>query len=161
MCSSDLKKKKNCATAYQTEIVTSMRAGETIEISGYLVTYQGETQVDGPNFTAERGSFAIRSPWDGVREVTSERRIYPVSGTPTTEAGIRTYGLSQMYVQFGERFGSDGRVVRLWHKPFVLLIWLGTLFMAGAGFLSLTERRLRIGAPAVARNRTKPVEARP
>ncbi|WMT86475.1 heme lyase CcmF/NrfE family subunit [Pelagibacterium sp. 26DY04] len=150
-----------CATAFQTEIVTSMRAGETIEISEYSVTYQGETQVGGPNFTAERGSFMIHSPWDGEREITSERRIYPVSGTPTTEAGIRTYGLSQMYVQFGERFGTDGRVVRLWHKPFVLLIWLGTLFMAGAGFLSLTDRRLRIGAPAVARNRTKPVEARP
>ncbi|HWJ89250.1 MAG TPA: heme lyase CcmF/NrfE family subunit [Pelagibacterium sp.] len=143
-----------CATAFQTEIVTSMRPGEATEIAGYTVTYEGEELVSGPNFTAEQGSFMIGSPWGGERALTSERRVYAVSGMPTTEAGIRTYGFSQMYVQFGERFGEGGRVVRLWHKPFVLLIWLGTVFMAGAGFLSLTDRRMRIGAPARAKSRT-------
>ncbi|WMT88086.1 heme lyase CcmF/NrfE family subunit [Pelagibacterium sp. 26DY04] len=142
-----------CATAFQTEIVTSMRPGEAMEIAGYTVTYEGEAQVSGPNFTAEQGSFTITSPWGGERALTSERRVYAVSGTPTTEAGIRTYGFSQMYVQFGERFGADGRAVRLWHKPYVLLIWLGAVIMAGAGFLSLSDRRMRIGAPAGARKR--------
>jgi cytochrome c-type biogenesis protein CcmF len=143
-----------CATAFQTEIVTSMRPGQAMDIAGYTITYEGEAQVSGPNFNAERGNFIIASPWGGERPVTSERRLYAVSGTPTTEAGIRTYGFSQMYVQFGERFGEDGRVVRLWHKPYVLLIWLGTIIMAGAGFLSLSDRRMRIGAPAGARKRT-------
>ncbi|HEY9009654.1 MAG TPA: cytochrome c-type biogenesis CcmF C-terminal domain-containing protein, partial [Devosia sp.] len=46
--------------------------------------------------------------------------------------------------------------VRLWYKPFVTLIWLGALLMAGAGFLSLTYRRLRVGAPQPAQ---KPVAA--
>jgi cytochrome c-type biogenesis protein CcmF len=145
-----------CATAFQTEIVTSMRAGESMPIAGYTVTYEGEAEVAGANFSAERGSFVIASPWGGERSVTSERRVYPVSGTPTTEAGIRTYGFSQIYVQLGEQSGSDGRVVRLWHKPFVLLIWLGALVMACAGFLSLTDRRLRFGVPARAKGNAKP-----
>src|SRR5690606_14443598 len=51
-----------CATAFQTEIVTSMRPGEAMEIAGYTVTYEGEAQVSGPNFTAEQGSFTITSP---------------------------------------------------------------------------------------------------
>ena len=38
-------------------------------------------------------------------------------------------------------------MIRVWHKPYILLIWLGALVMAGAGVLSLTDRRLRIGAP--------------
>eukprot|EP00873_Tetraselmis_striata_P032730 jgi/Tetstr1/452994/TSEL_040030.t1 len=137
-----------CATAFQTEIVTSMQAGETVDIAGYSISYQGETHIEGPNFSADRGAFLIDAPWGRDRQLTSERRVYAVSGTPTTEAGIATYGFSQMYVQFGERFGEDGRVVRLWHKPFVLLIWLGTVLMAGAGFLSLSDRRMRIGVPA-------------
>ena len=145
-----------CATAFETEVVTSLRVGETIEFAGYTASYQGETQLDGPNYTAERGTFQIRSPWDNLREVTSERRTYPVSGTPTTEAGILTYGFSQVYIQFGERSGPDGRVVRFWYKPFVLLIWIGTLFMASAGFLSLTDRRWRIGVPARTRTRLEP-----
>ncbi|MEQ8444489.1 MAG: heme lyase CcmF/NrfE family subunit [Pelagibacterium sp.] len=146
-----------CATAFQTENVTSMQAGETVDIAGYSITYQGEVHFEGPNFTADRGTFLIDAPWGRDRQLTSERRVYAVSGTPTTEAGIATYGFSQMYVQFGERFGADGRVVRLWHKPFVLLIWLGAVLMAGAGFLSLTDRRMRIGAPAKAK--TKPAGA--
>jgi len=146
-----------CATAFQTETVTSMQAGETVEIAGYSITYEGEAHFEGPNFTADQGTFGIDAPWGGDRQLTSERRVYAVSGTPTTEAGIATYGFSQMYVQFGERFGDDGRVVRLWHKPFVLLIWLGAVLMAGAGFLSLSDRRMRIGAPA--RAKAKPAEA--
>jgi cytochrome c-type biogenesis protein CcmF len=37
--------------------------------------------------------------------------------------------------------------VRLYHKPLVLLIWIGLIAMAIGGALSLSDRRLRIGAP--------------
>ncbi|WP_196259199.1 heme lyase CcmF/NrfE family subunit [Pelagibacterium limicola] len=142
-----------CATAFQTEIVTSMRQGESVEIAGYTVHYDGERLVEGPNYMAEQGAFRVTTPWNTTRGITSERRVYAVSRMPTTEAGINTYGFTQMYIQFGERFGAEGRVVRLWYKPYVLLIWLGSLIMAGAGFLSLTDRRMRIGAPQSARRK--------
>ncbi len=41
--------------------------------------------------------------------------------------------------------------MRIWHKPYITLIWLGALLMAFAGFLSLTDRRLRVGAPKPAK----------
>ena len=65
----------------------------------------------------------------------------------TTEAAIETYGFSQLYLQLGEASGDNGRVVRAWYKPYVTLIWLGAVVMALAGFLSLSDRRLRVGAP--------------
>jgi hypothetical protein len=44
--------------------------------------------------------------------------------------------------------GADGSVsVRLYYKPMVLLIWLGAVVMAMGGALSLSDRRLRVGAP--------------
>ena len=46
---------------------------------------------------------------------------------------------------------AGGHVVRIWYKPWVTLIWLGAVVMAFAGFLSLTDRRLRVGAPKPAR----------
>ncbi|GGA54123.1 heme lyase CcmF/NrfE family subunit [Pelagibacterium lentulum] len=146
-----------CATAYETEIVTAMQPGQTIDLAGYEITYEGEQVVQGPNYTADQGQFTVVSPRGGVREMTSERRVYLVSRMPTTEAGINTYGFTQVYIQFGERMGETGRVVRLWHKPYVVLIWLGTIFMAGAGFLSLTDRRMRIGAPRRAKAKAKEV----
>ena len=50
-------------------------------------------------------------------------------------------------MQLGETGADGSRVVRVWFKPYVTLIWLGAIIMAAAGFLSLTDRRLRVGVP--------------
>ena len=63
-----------------------------------------------------------------------------------TEAAIETYGFSQLYLQLGEPL-DDTHVVRIWHKPYITLIWLGAILMALAGVISLTDRRMRVGAP--------------
>jgi cytochrome c-type biogenesis protein CcmF len=65
--------------------------------------------------------------------------------------------VSQLYVSLGD-VNKDGAVaVRIYHKPLVLLIWLGAVVMAFGGSLSLSDRRLRVGAPkpAKAKARTK------
>jgi cytochrome c-type biogenesis protein CcmF len=78
---------------------------------------------------------------------------------PTTEAGIMTVGLGQVYASLGE-LQPDGAVgVRLYYKPLVLLIWIGSVIMALGGGISLTDRRLRIGAPV--RAKTAPAAAVP
>jgi len=43
--------------------------------------------------------------------------------------------------------------VRLYFKPQVLLTWLGAMIMFAGGALSLSDRRLRVGAPQPARAR--------
>ena len=49
--------------------------------------------------------------------------------------------------------GRRGWVVRLYFNPLVRLIWIGAIVMALGGALSLSDRRLRIGAPRRARRR--------
>ena len=46
---------------------------------------------------------------------------------------------------------AGGVAVRLYWKPLVLLIWLGCVVMSIGATLSLTDRRLRVGAPKSAR----------
>ncbi len=41
--------------------------------------------------------------------------------------------------------------MRIYHKPLVLLIWWGPVLMAFGGLLSLSDRRLRVGAPKPAK----------
>ncbi|ODT81683.1 MAG: c-type cytochrome biogenesis protein CcmF [Pelagibacterium sp. SCN 64-44] len=137
-------------TAWESEIVTTLNPGETTELAGYVVAFDAFEQVPGPNYLADTGIFTVTAPGGGTAELHAERRTYMASGMPTTEAAIQTYGLSQLYLQLGEPL-DDTHVVRIWHKPYILLIWLGCLVMAGAGFLSLTDRRLRLGAPQTAR----------
>ncbi|MDH3475108.1 MAG: hypothetical protein OEM59_15620, partial [Rhodospirillales bacterium] len=43
--------------------------------------------------------------------------------------------------------GSGGWTVRIYHEPLVPWIWAGSLIMMLGGAVSLTDRRLRVGAP--------------
>ncbi|WP_421760572.1 heme lyase CcmF/NrfE family subunit [Devosia sp.] len=141
------------ASAWQVELVTTMTPGQVVEIHGQSVTFKGLTKEQGPNYAADAGTFIIQSSDGEQRTTVAERRVYTESGMPTTEAAIETYGFSQLYLQLGEP-GADGKsVVRLWYKPFITLVWLGAVLMALAGFLSLSYRRARIGAPRPAPQR--------
>jgi cytochrome c-type biogenesis protein CcmF len=137
-------------TAWETETVTTLNPGEVAELAGYSIAFDSFEQVPGPNYLADTGIFTVTAPGGGTARLEAERRAYVASGMPTTEAAIQTYGLSQLYLQLGEPL-NDTHVIRVWHKPYILLIWFGCLVMAGAGVLSLTDRRLRIGAPQRAR----------
>ena len=133
------------ATAWQLELVTTMPAGTSKTLGEFTVAYNGAKQVQVENYTADVGDFTISLKGSADRHLEPERRVYVASGMPTTEAAIETYGFSQLYVQLGEQGPDGARVVRVWYKPYVTLIWLGALVMAAAGLLSLTDRRLRIG----------------
>jgi cytochrome c-type biogenesis protein CcmF len=147
------------ASAWQSERVTALDVGGTTTLAGYTVTLESlEEDQPGPNFAADRGTFLVTEPGGETRRLVAERRVYLASGQPTTEAAIETYGLSQLYIQLGENAEGTSHAVRVWHKPFVTLIWLGTIVMAGAGVLSLSDRRLRVGAPKPARARPVPAE---
>ena len=74
-----------------------------------------------------------------------------------TESGLLTIGASQVYASLGEVMPDGGIGLRLYYKPLVLLIWLGAVVMALGGAISLTDRRMRVGAPA--RAQAKPLPA--
>jgi cytochrome c-type biogenesis protein CcmF len=147
------------ASAWQLELITTMQPGTTKTVGEYSIRFDGVNNVKVENYSAEVGDFTVRAGSGADRHLTPERRVYTASGTPTTEAAIETYGLSQLYVQLGETSADGGRVVRVWFKPYVTLVWLGAVIMALAGFLSLTDRRLRVGVPRRAAAAAKPAPA--
>ncbi|MBJ6987321.1 MULTISPECIES: heme lyase CcmF/NrfE family subunit [unclassified Devosia] len=140
-------------TAWESELVTTLNPGEQAQLAGYTITFDQFAEVPGPNYMADTGFFTVTSTSGDVSKLAAERRYYVGQGSPTTEAAINSYGFSQLYVQLGEPL-DDTHVIRVWHKPYILLIWIGCLVMSFAGFLSLTDRRLRVGAPQTAK---KPV----
>jgi cytochrome c-type biogenesis protein CcmF len=133
-------------TAWETELVTTLNPGESAELSGYIVAFDSFEAVQGPNYVSDEGRFTVTAPGGETRQMLADRRTYVASGMPTTEAAIETYGFSQLYLQLGEPL-DDTHVVRIWHKPYITLIWLGAVLMALSGVLSLTDRKLRVGAP--------------
>ena len=76
----------------------------------------------------------------------SERRLCPGSQTTTTQAGIGTGFLGNVYVSIGEQSAGGALVVRIWDHPLVDWIWGGGFLMVLGGALSLSDRRFRVGA---------------
>ncbi|TJU92398.1 MAG: heme lyase CcmF/NrfE family subunit [Mesorhizobium sp.] len=142
---------------FGTEKILSMHAGETVELSGHTLRFVGLYPAQGPNYSEDRGRFElIGVSGSPIGEISSAKRFFPVRQTTTTESGIKTLGLSQLYISLGDE-GKDGSVVvRLWWKPLVTLIWGGGLMMMAGAAMSLMDRRLRVGAPS---RRRKPAVA--
>ena len=81
------------------------------------------------------------------------KRTFPSRVDHRTEAALMTRGFSQLYLSLGDPIADGSIAVRLYHKPLVLLIWLGAVVMVIGGALSLSDRRLRVGAPKPARGK--------
>ena len=147
-------------TAFQEELVLRMAPGDTTELAGYVVTYEGAQSRRGPNYTEDVATFQVWQDSDPVATITPAKRLYTARGMPTTEAGIHTTGFSQIYIALGDPVeGTDQIVVRLWWKPQVTLIWLGPVLMIIGGLFSLSDRRLRIGAPVPSAKRRQTLAA--
>ena len=135
-----------CVTALESSAVLTLQPGQGADFAGRRIVLTGADVVQGPNYRAERITVSMTGP--GVnRDISSERRFYPVAGTQTTEAGIDLGLTGAYYVSVGERRG-DAIVVRVWSHPFVGWIWWGAMIMAAGGAVSLLDRRLRIAVPA-------------
>lgn len=134
-------------SGYETELITTMRPGDQATLSGFTIEFDREELVQGPNYNAVRATFLVGKNSNPTNSVFSEKRNYPARQTPTTEAGISTFGLSQIYISLGERAEDGNTVVRVWYKPLITLIWYGALLMSLAGLYSLSDRRYRIAAP--------------
>ncbi|MBM3533663.1 MAG: heme lyase CcmF/NrfE family subunit [Alphaproteobacteria bacterium] len=143
------------STLFQEEKILAMRSGDTVAIRGYELRFQGVTQVPGPNYQADRARFMVTSGGSPVTVLSPERRFYPVQRQQTTEAAIHTTGLADLYVVVGDSDGKGAWTVRIYHNPLVPWIWAGCLIMALGGAMSLTDRRLRVGAP---KRRPQPAE---
>ena len=135
------------ATAFSDEKGISAIKGDTIDIAGFTLTHAGKRQEQGPNYVQD--TLLVSVSRGGVEELklTPAKRFYTGHGTATTEASIKTYWFSQLYVSVGDTDEEGRTVLRAWWKSQVIFVWLGPILMAFGGCLSLTDRRLRVGAP--------------
>lgn len=136
-------------TAWRSETIGAMRPGDTLSLAGYSATLARVWDEPGPNYTAQIAELRIERDGELIDLMYPEKRFYPVQGTTTTEAAIRTTWASDLYIALGDADPAGGGFgVRLYHNPFVPWIWIGALMMVAGGALSLSDRRLRVGAPA-------------
>jgi cytochrome c-type biogenesis protein CcmF len=139
------------ATRWNAERIVALWPGDTLSIRHYELTFDGIVPRQGPNYRELTGKFSVRRNGELLGIMESGKRVFPARGMTTTEAALMSRGASQLYLSLGDTNADGSVTVRLYHKPLVLLIWIGAIIMVLGGGLSLSDRRLRVGAPRPAR----------
>ncbi|MGO4572789.1 heme lyase CcmF/NrfE family subunit [Microvirga sp. 2TAF3] len=147
------------ATAWDVESLGTLKLGERLKAGPYEIRLERLMPRQEANYREDVASLTVYRNGSELGTIETMKRLYITRGMPTTEAGIMTVGLSQVYASLGEMQPNGSIGMRLYYKPLVLLIWLGAVVMAAGGALSLTDRRLRIGAPARMKLPSAPVPA--
>jgi cytochrome c-type biogenesis protein CcmF len=129
---------------YQAERDVRMNVGESVNVGGYQFRLDGLQDVQGPNYSAVRGTVRVTRNERAVSTLYPEKRLFTVQQMPMTEAAIDSGLTRDLYVSLGEPLPDGAWVVRVYHKPFVDWIWGGAFLMALGGVLAVTDRRYRL-----------------
>ena len=147
-----------CAGTWGTEMIVGVKPSQTVSLSGYDLTFDGITQRGGPNYNAEVASFTVRKGGSLIGVMQPSKRTFATRAMTTNEAALMTRGAGQLYLSLGDTKDDGTTAIRLYYKPMVMLIWLGAVVMMLGGALSLSDRRLRVGAPKPAKSMLQPAE---
>jgi len=60
-----------------------------------------------------------------------------------TDASIDKTLFRDLYAALGEELENGAWSMRVYHKPMIRWIWLGTIFMTLGGILAVSDRRYR------------------
>ena len=133
-------------TAWQQEDIRISQLGEPFDVGSYTLTLEAVEQVTGPNYFSTMATVLLEKGGRTVARLNPEKRTYPVTRMPTTEAAIDYRFLRDVYVVIGDKQDAGGWAMRTYIKPLTNWIWGGTLMMAFGGLFSLSDRRFRVAA---------------
>ena len=118
------------------------------EVGAYTIELKEVADIRGPNYISTMAQIDLSKDGRALGRLTPEKRFYPVAQMPTTEAGLHQNLWRDVYVVIGDEQQGGGWAVRTYIKPMTSWIWIGCAMMALGGFISLTDRRFRVGVGA-------------
>jgi cytochrome c-type biogenesis protein CcmF len=130
------------STAWRSERIETVHAGDTVEIAGRTLHFVGVTEEDVANYRAQRAQIVVERPGKVAITLYPERRWYPVAKSQTSNTAIATNGFGDLYLALGDSDGRGGWVLRAYYNPLVPWIWFGAILAALGGLVSLSDRRL-------------------
>ncbi|MAC61882.1 MAG: hypothetical protein CMN37_08365 [SAR116 cluster bacterium] len=123
---------------FNQEIIEQVKPGEKITLGNEYFIFQSIKQSLGPNYISEIGELTYYNKND-VAQYTlyPEKRLFPVERQTTSEVAIYRRIRGDIYAVIGDGDPENGYTFRIYSKPLVSLIWLGSFIMVLGGFFSL------------------------
>lgn len=139
------------ATQMVSEKILWMQTGDRISVAGFDLTLRQIQTSTGWNYNVDTIVFDVTAQGEAGFTMKPEKRWYPVSERMTSEAALRLVGFDMLYVVVGDNDPKNRHrwVVRIYHHPYIGLLFLGMAMVAAGGALSLGTRRARMPAEGV------------
>ena len=126
------------SSIWQKEKIVKIKIGDKIKIERYNVLFNKIKDYKGPNYVAIQGLFQVyNNKKEYVTLLKPENRFYPVTKIFTTEVSIHTNLLRDLYIVLGDGNINDGWIVKIYHNPLVVWIWIGTFIIFIGGLLTI------------------------
>ena len=138
------------SSAWKEDLIVFAEPGTEVQVAGFDLRLEGVEEVPGPNYTAFRATLVVSRDGEFLQNLYPERRNYPVARSQTTESAIRHSLAGDLYASIAEpasQTAGEAWTLRVLYEPLVNFIWLGSFMLVLGGALSLSDRRLRVGAP--------------
>ena len=143
------------------------KGGDILLISGdrhFSALYEMPgASINSKNSLLEFTSSSLNNSWKGAKETDTlmveepfgrlgsygkitlypEKRLYHSSESPMTEAGINGRLDRDLYVSLGNMVSENKWSIRVYDKPLIRLIWIGTIFMILGAIISIRFRKSR------------------
>ncbi len=132
--------------------IVEVHAGDSVDMAGYQWRLVGIADAPGPNYTARVATLVVSRHGRTVTVLHPSKRNFATQSTTTSEVAIHTNLITDLYAVLGDEHRGvagqpDTAVLRLHDNWLAPWMWLGALVMAIGGALSLSDRRVRVGAP--------------
>ena len=126
------------SSVWQKEKIVKMKINDEISIDKYKVKFNKIEEISAQNYVAISGNFVVSDNKKNViTKLNPENRFYPITGIFTTEASIHTNLLRDLYIVMGDGNKEDGWVIKIYHNPLVIWIWIGSITIFLGGLVSL------------------------
>jgi len=123
------------SSAYQTVRERGLQQGQSLEVAGYTLTYQGLASTQASNHTAIRSTIDVSRDGSHVTTLHPGKNTYPVEQTTSNEVSIYhdPRNLGDLFV-IADQIDKNGTLyLKALVKPLVNLIWAaGFLFVFGS-----------------------------
>jgi cytochrome c-type biogenesis protein CcmF len=130
---------------YSVETDLRMAPGDTRELAGYQFTFDGVSEVTGPNYFADEGILRVERNGKVVATLAAQKREYDSTQMNImTEAAIDPGVTRDLYFALGDSLSDAGDwSMRIYYKPFIRWIWLGAFIMAMGALIAVMDKRYR------------------
>jgi cytochrome c-type biogenesis protein CcmF len=129
--------------AWSVQTETTLRKGESVELAGYRVRFDGLEASEESNHFKVTGAFTVSNGRDPLTVLYPARKFYPREQTPIAYVDYRLGLLEDIYLVLGD-FARDGSqaTLKLQVNRMVSWLWIGGVILTlGTALAVLPERR--------------------